>query len=387
MSKESDGDGSAKDQKSVPNHRYTRLSGPLRMNIFSDGSVIEVGDKGSALCFTYDSGRIGVGNDWVTLPSRVTSCVEIGPDGQILIDGMSFALRLAIEVAASARGTGPSTAVPPKQTTPVTTYDSKKRKRDLEYEEGMPTQDEEEALRDAEYTPPKEPEPVPAVPSSSSSGNGNGSGSGVEASEDAFFDSTIPFDPYQFLGVKRAASKSEITRAFHRMSKVLHPDRPGGSNSTFTKLKAARDLAERGVFVPMSRRPASSAAAGGVKSQFSSQPAVAHPPVLSDEAKRAMERQAKRLTDRMDRQNRAVAQQTSARYVPGNIVKPMPPRASRQWNCHRETYTRPPPPPPGKIKSAAAATAAAAPASTTAKAFFWPRKNTASASTASSASK
>ncbi len=52
-------------------------------------------------------------------------------------------------------------------------------------------------------------------------------------------------DPYEVLGVARAATQDEILKAYHRLAKKLHPDlNPGdkGSESQFKEIASAYDL-------------------------------------------------------------------------------------------------------------------------------------------------
>jgi translocation protein SEC63 len=47
------------------------------------------------------------------------------------------------------------------------------------------------------------------------------------------------FDPYEILGVPLGASKSEVKRAYHKQSIVLHPDKETGDEKAFVKLTKA----------------------------------------------------------------------------------------------------------------------------------------------------
>lgn len=47
------------------------------------------------------------------------------------------------------------------------------------------------------------------------------------------------FDPYEILGVDLGSSKSEIKRAYHKLSIVLHPDKETGDEKAFVKLTKA----------------------------------------------------------------------------------------------------------------------------------------------------
>lgn len=49
-------------------------------------------------------------------------------------------------------------------------------------------------------------------------------------------------DPYTVLGVPRDATREEVTRAYRRRVRRLHPDVPGGSAEETTLLHLARDL-------------------------------------------------------------------------------------------------------------------------------------------------
>lgn len=49
-------------------------------------------------------------------------------------------------------------------------------------------------------------------------------------------------DPYTILGVPRDASREDVTRAYRRLVRRLHPDLPGGSTEETTLLHLARDL-------------------------------------------------------------------------------------------------------------------------------------------------
>ena len=44
---------------------------------------------------------------------------------------------------------------------------------------------------------------------------------------------------YEILGVPRNASQSEIKNAYRRLAKDRHPDRPGGSETGFSRLQEA----------------------------------------------------------------------------------------------------------------------------------------------------
>ncbi|MEQ0558119.1 J domain-containing protein [Amycolatopsis sp. NEAU-NG30] len=67
-------------------------------------------------------------------------------------------------------------------------------------------------------------------------------------------------DPYAVLGVPETATDREITAAFRRLARELHPDAPGGDRDRFAAVVAAYELlrerrrATRGVAVPVRRR-------------------------------------------------------------------------------------------------------------------------------------
>lgn len=47
------------------------------------------------------------------------------------------------------------------------------------------------------------------------------------------------FDPFEILGVSSTASKSEVKKAYHKLSKVLHPDKETGDEKAFVLLTKA----------------------------------------------------------------------------------------------------------------------------------------------------
>lgn len=47
------------------------------------------------------------------------------------------------------------------------------------------------------------------------------------------------FDPYEILGVSLGATKSDVKKAYHRQSIVLHPDKETGDEKAFVKLTKA----------------------------------------------------------------------------------------------------------------------------------------------------
>lgn len=69
-------------------------------------------------------------------------------------------------------------------------------------------------------------------------------------------------DPYAVLGVAETATDREITAAFRRLARELHPDAPGGDRDRFAAVVAAYELLRdtrrrretRGVAVPVRRR-------------------------------------------------------------------------------------------------------------------------------------
>ena len=53
--------------------------------------------------------------------------------------------------------------------------------------------------------------------------------------------STTNYDPYQLLGIPRAASAEQIRRRYHQLSRVFHPDKQGGTNEAMKRLNQAYD--------------------------------------------------------------------------------------------------------------------------------------------------
>jgi curved DNA-binding protein CbpA len=49
-------------------------------------------------------------------------------------------------------------------------------------------------------------------------------------------------DPYELLGVDRAADREEIARAYRRQIQLVHPDRLGGDETAAKLLHVARDV-------------------------------------------------------------------------------------------------------------------------------------------------
>lgn len=47
------------------------------------------------------------------------------------------------------------------------------------------------------------------------------------------------FDPYEILGLPLGSSQSEVKRAYHQLSRILHPDKPTGDEKAFMKLTKA----------------------------------------------------------------------------------------------------------------------------------------------------
>lgn len=58
----------------------------------------------------------------------------------------------------------------------------------------------------------------------------------------------VPRDPYETLGIAPTASDAEVRRAYHRLAKLHHPDRNGGSEPAarrFSEIQAAHSLVLR----------------------------------------------------------------------------------------------------------------------------------------------
>lgn len=47
------------------------------------------------------------------------------------------------------------------------------------------------------------------------------------------------FDPYEILGIPLGSSKSDVRKAYHKLSIVLHPDKEKGDEKAFVKLTKA----------------------------------------------------------------------------------------------------------------------------------------------------
>ena len=54
----------------------------------------------------------------------------------------------------------------------------------------------------------------------------------------------MPADPYQLLGVERAASEGEIKKAFRKLARELHPDVNNHDPEAESKFKAAAEAYE-----------------------------------------------------------------------------------------------------------------------------------------------
>ena len=50
-------------------------------------------------------------------------------------------------------------------------------------------------------------------------------------------------DPWETLGITRAATEADILSAFRRKAQAAHPDQPGGSTEAFLLISQAKDIA------------------------------------------------------------------------------------------------------------------------------------------------